>query len=647
MEKGRRIGVYVCHCGTNIAATVNVGEVVESAKSLRGVVVARDYMFMCSNPGQDLIKKDIREQKLNRVVVASCSPLLHERTFRRVLREAGLNPYLFEMANIREQCSWTHHQGATEKAQAIVRAAVMKVYHHEPLQMMEAPVHPATLVVGAGIAGIQASLDIANAGYKVYLVEREPSIGGHMSQLDKTFPTLDCSSCILTPKMSDAGSHPNIELLTYSEVEEVKGFVGNFSVKIRRKAASVDHAKCTGCGVCQEKCPSKIESEFNFSLSKRKAIYTPFLQAVPNKPIIDRDHCIYFEKGKCRVCEKFCEAKAIDFEQTDRLLDVEVGSIIVATGYDPFDPRRKPELGYGRYRNVITGFELERLLSAAGPTHGVIEVEGKVPRSVVFVQCVGSRDKTVNHEYCSRVCCMYTAKHAHLVKDRIPGAKVTVFYIDVRAFGKGYEQFYERVQREGIFYRKGGVSEIYRRGDQLVVRAEDILLGEAVEEVADLVVLAVGMEPRKSATEVMRTFTIQPDQDGFFLERHLKLDPIATSTEGVYIVGCCQGPKDIPDTVAQAKAGAAEALGLLARGKVLIEPIVSHVEQEMCAGCGLCEKICAYGAPALDPLGGFMTVNEVLCKGCGACASICPSGAMSLRHFTYRQILDQVEAFAG
>ena len=642
----RRIGVYVCHCGTNIAATVNVKEVAEFATSLRGVVVTRDYMFMCSDPGQDLIKKDIKEHKLNRIVIASCSPLLHERTFRRVCREAGLNPYLLEMANIREHCSWTHDEGTTKKAEDLVRAAVMRVYYHEPLESKEVPVYPQTLVVGAGIAGIQAALDIANAGYKVYLVEREPSIGGRMIQLDKTFPTLDCSSCILTPKMSDAGSHPNIQLLTYSEVEEVSGYIGNFRVKIKKKARYVDENKCTGCGICQEKCPSKMDSEFDFGLGKRKAIYTPFPQAVPNKPVIDKTHCIYFLKGKCRVCEKFCEAKAIDFEQPERFLEVEVGSIIVATGYDPFDPRRKPEFGYGKYPNVITGFELERLLSAAGPTQGSVQIDGKVPKNVVFIQCVGSRDKTVGHEYCSRVCCMYTAKHAHAIKEKIPDAKVTVFYIDIRAFGKGYEQFYERVQKEGVIYRKGSVSEIYQKDDKLMVRAEDILIGELVEEKADLVVLAIGLEPRKDATQMMRMFSISPDIDGFFLERHIKLDPIATSTDGVFIVGCCQGPKDIPDTVAQAKAGAAEALGLLARGKVEVEPVVSFVDEELCMGCGLCENMCTYGALSLNESGTTMMVNQALCKGCGACASVCPSGAMSLKHFKYRQIMDELEAFA-
>ena len=396
----------------------------------------------------------------------------------------------------------------------------------------------------------------------------------------------------------------------------------------------------------RKNAPSKVDSEFNFGLGQRKAIYTPFPQAVPNKPVIDKENCIYFAKGKCRACEKLCGPKAIDFEQPDRFLEVEVGSIIVATGYDPFDPRRKPELGYGKYPNVITGFELERLLSAAGPTQGAVEIDGKVPKNVVFIQCVGSRDKTVGHEYCSRVCCMYTAKHAHAIKENIPDAKVTVFYIDIRAFGKGYEQFYERVQKEGVIYRKGSVSEIYKKDDKLIVKAEDILLGELVEEKADLVVLATGLEPRKDATQVMRMFSLSPDPDGFFLERHIKLDPIATTTDGVYIVGCCHGPKDIPDTVAQAKAGAAESLGLLARGKVEIEPIVSAVDEDVCAGCGLCEKMCAYGALSLPQPSGIMNVNQALCKGCGACASICPSGAISLSHFTYRQIMDELEAFS-
>ena len=646
----RRIGVYVCHCGNNIAATVNVKEVAEFAASLRGVVVARDYMFMCSDPGQELIKNDIKEYGLNRVVVASCSPLLHERTFRRVCHDAGLNPYFFEMANIREHCSWVHDDGATEKAKELVRAAVMRVYYHESLEPMEVHINPNTLIVGGGIAGIQAALDIANAGYKVYLVEREPSIGGHMIQLDKTFPTLDCSACILTPKMSDVGSHPNIELLTYSEVEEVSGYIGNFKVKLRKKARYVDEEKCTGCGVCQEKCPWKADSEFDVGLAKRKAIYIPFPQAVPNIPVIDKEHCVYFLKGTCRACEKFCEAGAIDFEQKDKLLEVEVGSIILATGYDVFEPSVISQYGYRKYDNVITGLEFERLSNAAGPTGGqIILKNGQPPQSVAIVHCVGSRDKNF-HEYCSRVCCMYALKFAHLIKEKTK-AEVYQMYIDMRCFGEGYEEFYERVStQDGIKFIRGKVSKITdlaltddEKG-KLVVCTEDTLLGSFIRVPVDMVILCIALQPRADAEKVAKLFSIGRRADGFFMERHVKLEPIATLTDGIFVAGCCQSPKDIPDTVAQAKGAASEVLRLLALGKVEIEPIVAFVDEEVCSGCGLCEKVCPYGALSLDSRERVMMVNRALCKGCGACAGVCPSGAISLSHFTPRQILEQVEA---
>ncbi len=646
----RRIGVYICHCGANIAATVNVKEVAEFAASLRGVVVARDYMFMCSDPGQELIKNDIKEHGLNRVVVASCSPLLHERTFRRVCHDAGLNPYFFEMANIREHCSWVHDDGATEKAKELVRAAVMRVYYHQSLEPMEVPINPNTLIVGGGIAGIQAALDIANAGYKVYLVEREPSIGGHMIQLDKTFPTLDCSACILTPKMSDVGSHPNIELLTYSEVEEVSGYIGNFKVKLRKKARYVDEEKCTGCGVCQEKCPWKTDSEFDVGLAKRKAIYAPFPQAVPNIPVIDKEHCVYFLKGTCRACEKFCEAGAIDFEQKDKLLEVEVGSIILATGYDVFEPSVISQYGYGRYDNVITGLEFERLSNAAGPTGGQIQLKnGQPPQSVAIIHCVGSRDKNF-HEYCSRVCCMYALKFAHLIKEKTE-AEVYQMYIDMRCFGEGYEEFYERVStQDGIKFIRGKASRVTDQAltddekGKLVVCTEDTLLGSFIRVPVDMVILCIALQPRADAEKVAKLFSIGRRADGFFMERHVKLEPIATLTDGIFVAGCCQSPKDIPDTVAQAKGAASEVLRLLAQGKVEIEPIVAFVDEEVCSGCGLCEKVCPYGALSLDSRERVMMVNRALCKGCGACAGVCPSGAISLSHFTPRQILEQVEA---
>jgi len=429
---------------------------------------------------------------------------------------------------------------------------------------------PAALVIGGGIAGIQAALDIADAGFRVYLVERSPSIGGRMSQLDKTFPTLDCSSCILTPKMVDAGRHPNIELLTYSEVVDVSGEAGQFHVRIKKKPRYVDVEKCRGCGLCAEACrlAGRVTSEFNAGMSKRAAIYVPFPQAVPLVYTVDPEQCIYLTRGVCGKtfkCKDACTSEAIDFEQKEEILEVDVASIVTATGFDTFDPTRRPELGYGVYPQVITTLEFERLASASGPTAGRISLNGDLPKRVVFIQCVGSRDPNIGIPYCSRVCCMAVAKQAHLAHDRLPGAEITVFYIDIRAFGKGFEEFYDRVRREGVLYRRGNPSEVLRRGDHLVVRAEDILLGEMVEVEADLVVLAVGIAPRQDSQSVAEMLHIARDQDGFFREDHPKVRIVESGVPGVFLAGCCQGPKDIPDTVAHAKAAASAAMILLAR----------------------------------------------------------------------------------
>jgi heterodisulfide reductase subunit A len=646
----KKIGVYVCHCGTNIAGTVDVEAVAEFAKTLGSVAVARDYKFMCSDPGQAMIRDDIREYGLNGVVVASCSPRMHEPTFRRVCQEAGLNPYLFEMANIREHCSWVHEDSdiATEKAKAIVNAAVRKVYHDEPLETREVPVNPNVLVVGGGIAGIQAALEIADSEHKVYLVEREPSIGGHMIQLDKTFPTLDCSACILTPKMSTVGSHPYIELMTYSEVEDVSGYIGNFKVKVRKKARYVDEEKCTGCGVCQEKCPWKVDSEFEVGMGQRKAIYIPFPQAVPNVPVIDREHCVYFLKGTCRACEKFCEVKAIDFEQTDQFIELEVGSIIVATGYDAFDPSVISEYGYGRYDNVITGLQFERLCNAAGPTGGEIRLKnGGQPSAVAILHCVGSRDENY-HEYCSRVCCMYALKYSHLIKERTD-ADVYQMYMDMRCFGKGYEEFYKRLSGEGVNFIRGKVAKITDRAisdeekGKLVVICEDTLLGSIARVPVDMVILCTALEARADALEVARLFSLSLSADGFFLERHPKLDPVATMTDGIFVVGCCQGPKDIPDTVAQASAAAARTLAMISKGKVEIEAAIAVVDEELCSGCRICERLCTFNAISFDEDKKICRVNEALCKGCGVCAAACPSAAITSKHFTAEQIMAEIE----
>ena len=645
-----KIGVYVCHCGLNIADIVNVEEVSKYATTLPAVVVSRNYKFMCSDPGQNMIKEDIKELGLNRVVVASCSPLMHEPTFRRAIQEAGVNPYLFEMANIREHCSWIteDHKEATEKAKALVGAAVRRVYYHQPLEIREVPVNPNTLIIGGGIAGIQAALEIADSEHKVYLVERDPSIGGHMIQFDKTFPTLDCSACILTPKMTSVGMHPYIELVTYSEVEEISGFVGSFKARIRKKARYVDEDKCNGCGVCVTKCPWKADSEFDLGLSERKAIYTPFAQAVPNIPVIDTEHCAYFLKGKCRACEKFCELGAIDFEQVDQIVEVEVGNIIVTTGYDPFDPTPITQYGYGKLDNVYTGLEFERICNAVGPTSGKIVLkDGSEPKSVAILHCVGSRDENY-HEYCSRVCCMYALKYSHLIKERTD-AEVYQMYIDMRCFGKGYEEFYKRLSKEGVNFIRGKVAEVTDRAinedekGKLIVCGEDTLLCRTIRVPVDMVVLATALEPRSDAAEVAKLLTISQSADGFFLERHPKLDPVATMTDGVFIAGCCQGPKDIPDAVAQASAAATRVLALISKGRVELEAATAVIDEEKCSGCRICNLLCPYSAISFIEDEKVSRINEALCKGCGTCVAACPSAAITHRQFTMEEITAEIE----
>lgn len=645
-----RIGVYICHCGSNIAGTVDVEDIARFANTLDSVVVARAYKFMCSDPGQKLIEDDIIEHNLNRVVVASCSPTMHEPTFRRACQEAGLNPYLYEHANIREHCSWVteDHLEATAKAKALVSAAVRRVYYHQPLETREVPVNSNTLIVGGGIAGITAALKIADAGHQVYLVERTPSIGGHMAQLDKTFPTLDCSACILTPKMTSVGAHPNIHLLTYSEIEDVSGYVGNFTVRIKKHARYINEDLCTGCGLCQEKCPYKADSEFESGLGKRKAVYTPFAQAVPNVPIIDTEHCAYFIRGKCRACEKFCEAKAIDFEQEDQIIEVDVGSMIVATGFNLFDPSVIDQYGYHNLDNIFTSLEFERMVNSAGPTNGEITLKnGTHPKSVAIIHCVGSRDQRY-HEYCSRVCCMYSMKFSHLLKEHLPGIKVYELYIDARSFGKGFEEFYNRVIDEGTTFlrtNQGGVSIQRETEDEgkLAITFDDAEANEQRQLSVDMVILSVALEAQPDAEKVGRLFHISRSADGFFLEKHPKLDPVATTTDGTFVVGCCQGPKDIPDTVAQALAAAARVLAIIDKGKVEVEATTALINEEICSGCQICEALCPFTAISFDNTKNVCRVNDALCKGCGVCVGACPSSAIIGKHFTTDQIMAEIE----
>mgnify|MGYP001626182624 CR=1 FL=1 len=645
----RKVGVYICHCGLNIASTVDVNKLTEFAQSLEGVVIARNYPYMCSDPGQELIRKDIKEYGLTNVVVAACSPTMHGSTFMKVCEEAGLNPYMFHMVNIREHVSWVtdNVEKATEKAKLLLAAAVNRVKLHEPLNRIHVPIIQSVLVVGGGITGIETSLKLANSGKKVYLVEREPSIGGRMAQLEKTFPTLDCASCILTPKMVDVASHPNITILAYSEIKEVSGYIGNYKVKIVKKPRYVDENKCIGCGLCATKCPSKVLDEFNMGLSYRKAIYIPFPQAVPRKYTIDREHCLYFTKGICRVCEKFCPTKAINFEQKPEEITLDVGAVILATGYDVFDPSVIKRYGYGRYKNVYTGLEVERLTSASGPTNGrIILRDGRTPSTIVIIHCVGSRDENY-HTYCSRVCCMYAMKLAHLIKERVPNSTIYELYIDIRAHGKGYEEFYRRVQEEGVIFIRGKAAEVTESEDgKLIVTFEDTLLGRVQQIEADMVILATALEPRKDAKELARIFNIPLDKNGFFLEKHPKLAPFSTVNRGVFVAGACQGPKDIPDSVAQGAAAAAEALSLLSKGMVEAEPVIAEVNKSLCSGCRICISVCPYGAALFDKETKTAIVQEVLCQGCGTCVASCPSGARTLkqRGFMDNQILAEIEA---
>ena len=569
MESRPRIGVYICHCGTNIAATVDVEQVREFAQRLPGVVIARNYTYMCSEPGQSLIKQDCQELELKRVVVASCSPRMHEPTFRKAAHEGGVNPYRVEMANIREQCSWVHKDRveATQKAKALIASAVAKATWLEPLEDRQVGVTAGAVIIGGGVAGLAAALDVADAGFPAYIVEQSDHLGGRVADLNRTFPELEPVSAWLPSVIERVQAHPNITVYLNAHVEEVEGFVGNFKVQV------------AGC---------KMQDATSLPLAS----------------------CV-----------------------------LQVGAIIVATGYNVFDPQRKPEFGYGRYPQVMTTLEMEKRLA-----EGDLTINGKVPKDIAFIKCVGSRDVQLGNPYCSRVCCMVSAKQARLLREQLPDSRVTVFYIDVRTFGKRGEEFYDEARQSGVLYRRGNVSEVYRRGERVVLRVEDTFLAKTLEHEADLVVLAVGMESRSDAQDIAALLKLPRSADGFFLEAHPKLRPVDTAMDGVFLAGCCQGPKDIPDTIAQAKAAASSALIPLIRGTVPVESATAIVDSELCSGCGLCVDVCPFGAPALDPLWGVSVVNAVLCKGCGTCAAVCPSKAMRLQHFTPEQILAQVDA---
>jgi heterodisulfide reductase subunit A len=654
-----KIGVYICHCGMNIAGAVDVKKVAEYAQNLPNVAVARHYTYMCSEPGQRMIQDDIKAHKLDRIVIATCSPRMHEETFRRAVAEAALNPYLVEIVNLREHVSWVHTrepEKATEKAKDLVRMGVARACLLEPLEKRTVKVEKSVLVVGGGIAGIQASLDLANAGFKVYLVEKSPSIGGRMAQLDKTFPTLDCSACILTPKMVDVAKHPNITLLTNACVTEVKGFVGNYEVSILQEPRYVDEKKCVGCELCTKVCPVKIPDEFNVNLSQKRAVYIYSVHAVPKIAAIDPTHCLRLKTGKssvCGKCQEACEAKAITFEQQPATIHVKVGGVVIAVGSEVFDASKMAELGYGRFKNVVSNIEFERMSDASGPTCGKIvsPSNGKTPRSIAFVQCVGSRDKRF-HTYCCRVGCMVTLKQAILAREKIfEDVKIYICYIDLRAFGKGYDEFYSRARDMDIDFVAGIPSEVRcSQNESLYFDVFDRGTNKLLEIHADLVVLATGLVPNSDLERISSLFHASRSADGFMLEAHPKLRPLESAVAGVFLAGACQGPKDIPDTVAQASGAAAKAIDMLSSGKIELEPLKAVVDKDLCSGCRICESICPFAAIEMktdvgkDNEKSRAEVLEAVCQGCGLCSSACPTGAIKIQQFSNPQVLFQVQA---
>ncbi|MBN1949418.1 MAG: CoB--CoM heterodisulfide reductase iron-sulfur subunit A family protein, partial [Candidatus Cloacimonetes bacterium] len=585
----KRIGVFVCHCGVNIKDTVDVDKISVDLADYPGVSYIENYMFMCSDPGQNLIKKAIRENKLEGIVVAACSPTLHESTFQNAIEEAGLNKYQLEVANIREQCSWVHNEKeeATRKANLIIKTAIEKLRLNKSLQPIMAPLTKRVMVIGGGIAGIQAALDIAEGGYEVVMVEKKPSIGGHMIQLSETFPTLDCSQCILTPKMVQLAKNKKIKLLVNSEVQSVEGFMGNFEITVKRQPQYIDPDKCTLCDDCTAVCPVVVPSEYDEGLAWRRAIYIPFPQAIPASYTIDPEHCLGFDPIACGECQKACKPEAINYDVKPQIFKEKIGAVIVATGFDLYPVEKIAEYGYGKYLDVVNGLQFERILSATGPTGGEMKrpSDGKVPKEIVFVQCSGSRDPERHMPYCSRICCMYTLKHAKLYKHKVHDGQPYIFYIDIRSGGKRYEEFIQQaVSEDGIVYIRGKVAKIYREGDKMIVHGMDTLTGKKVEIRADMVVLAQSVVPSEGVEKLIKTLKLSTDDAGFLMEAHAKLRPLESLQSGFYLAGAAQGPKDIPDAVSQASGAAAKVLALMANDQIQHEPIVAEVDENKCSG---------------------------------------------------------------
>lgn len=649
MTEGKRVGVFICHCGRNIAHTVDIDKVIEEVKKKHDVAYVEENMYMCSDPGQTSIRDAIQAHNLDRIVVAACSRDMHEPTFMNASKDVGLNPYLVEMANIREQVSWVHEskEDATNKSIKIIESTIEKVKRNEPLTPLEIPVTQKALVIGAGIAGIQAALDIADSGFQVTLVEKSSTIGGHMAQLAETFPTLDCSQCILTPKMVTVSRHPNITMLTNSEIKEVEGYVGNFQVRIKKKPRYVIEDKCNMCDDCTPVCPVIVHDEYNVGLDPRKAIYISFPQAVPAAYIIDPDTCLGIDPLICAKCKEVCEQDAVDFDMQPEIIEDTFGAIIVATGYEPYPIENIGEYGYGMYPDVISGLEFERLLSANGPTQGIIRrpSDAKEPKTVVFVHCAGSRDPAKHLPYCSKICCMYSTKHALQFKHLNHHGTAINFYIDVRTGGKDYEEFYQRAtEEERVIYIRGKVSELIQDGEQILVRGVNTLSGETIEMHADMVVLENGLIPSEGTKEISHILKLSCDSQGFIKEAHPKLKPVETAISGVYVAGTAAGPKDIPETVSNASGAASKVLTILSSETLERAPQIAEIDHITCGVCHTCIHVCPYSAIYLDTITNKVQVNEALCEGCGSCAAACPSGSIELKNSSYEAISASIKA---
>jgi heterodisulfide reductase subunit A len=649
----RKLGVFICHCGVNIAGSVDVKSVAEEIGKVEKVVHSTDYIYMCSDPGQQLIRDAIKEKGLDGVIVACCSPSMHENTFRKAVKSEGMNPYMCEIANIREQCSWVHQKEkgkATRKAIEIILATLEKLTRNQQLEAISVAINRRVLVIGGGIAGITASLDLAEGGYEVVLLEREAALGGHVAQLYRTFPDLHTAHDGLVSKAKEVERHPKINLYCYSELEDIKGYVGNFDLQIRKKATSVDREKCTGCGLCVEKCPVEYMSQFERGLGVRKAIDTLYTDSVPNKPVIHREHCRYFKDGSCKQCEEICPEKAIHFEHKDEIIEQKVGAIVVATGYDVFPKEALGEYGYGAIPDVIDGLALERMLAPNGPTKGKIirPSDGRVPKEMVFIQCVASRDPERYMPYCSRICCMYTAKQALMYKEQVPDGQPYIFYMDIRSDCKGYEEFLQKtIEEKGLLYLRGRVSRVYQDDGKVRVLGVDTLTGRMIEVPADMVVLATAIVPSHGVKDLAAKLRATVDRHGFLTEAHIKLYPVESSTKGIYLAGCGQSPKDISDTVSQASATASKIQALLSSENLLQDPLIAFVDEGICSGCGICVEVCPYEAREIDAQRGISMVHSALCQGCGACIAACPNFACELRNTRAGQVLRMVDTFVS